>query len=425
MMTMLYRRWCEIARRFAAVPAVHDLAAGRSWTFGELAADAAAAALPEEGVVFARGQDAEFILTVLRAWRAGAVVCPLEPDQAPPAVPPPPPGMAHLKLTSATTGPARCIVFTADQLAADVDHLVPTMGLRPDWPNLGAISLAHSYGFSNLVTPLLLHGIPLILPGSALPEAVRRAAARFPAVTLPAVPALWSAWYEAGAVPSNVRLAISAGASLPLPLEEAVFARHGLKIHNFYGSSECGGIAYDASAAPRADPAAVGTAVRGVGLSVAADGCLEVRGGAVGDGYWPEASAALTAGCFHTSDLAELADGQVRLLGRLSDVINVAGRKVSPETIERVLATHPAVRECAVFARPSGEPERGEDIVALVVAREAIAASVLRSFVASRLPAWQVPRVWRFAPRLPVNDRGKSPRGQLGHLLAEQEGGTR
>ena len=112
------------------------------------------------------------------------------------------------------------------------------MGLRREWPNLGAISLAHSYGFSNLVTPLLLHGIPLILPGSALPEAVRRAAALVPALTLPGVPALWRAWHEADAIPPHTRLALSAGAPLPLPLETAVFARRGLKLHNFYTGCE-------------------------------------------------------------------------------------------------------------------------------------------------------------------------------------------
>jgi acyl-CoA synthetase (AMP-forming)/AMP-acid ligase II len=416
---MLYRRWREIARRFAAAPAVFDLAARRSWTFGELAAEAATAALPGDGFVFPRGQSAEFILAVLRAWRVGAVVCPLEPDQPPPAVPPPPRGIAHLKLTSATTGPARCIAFTPEQLAADADNLVPTMGLRPAWPNLGAISLAHSYGFSNLVTPLLLHGIPLILPGSALPEAVRRAAARFPAVTLPGVPALWSAWHEADAIPPNVQLALSAGAPLPLPLEQAVFTRRRLKIHNFYGSSECGGIAYDATTEPRPDPATVGTAVRHVRLSVAPDGCLEVRSGAVGNGYWPDGSAALADGCFRTSDLAELADGQVRLRGRVSDIINVAGRKVSPETIEQALATHPAVRECVVLGMPSAEPERGEDIVAVVVPRETIAEPTLRKFLAGRLPAWQMPRVWRFANTVPANDRGKSSRSTLRRLLRE------
>ena len=52
------------------------------------------------------------------------------------------------------------------------------MGLRADWPNLGVISLAHSYGFSNLILPLLLHGIPLILAPAPLPEIIRRAAER-------------------------------------------------------------------------------------------------------------------------------------------------------------------------------------------------------------------------------------------------------
>ena len=65
-----------------------------------------------------------------------------------------------------------------------------TMGLRRDWPNLAFISLAHSYGFSNLVTPLLLHGIPLILGGTPFPEIVRQAGEKFSALTLPAVPAL-------------------------------------------------------------------------------------------------------------------------------------------------------------------------------------------------------------------------------------------
>src|SRR5205085_57854 len=91
----------------------------------------------------------------------------------------------HIKTTSASTGEARHILFTARQLAADAENIMATMGLRPDWPNLGVISLAHSYGFSNLVLPLLLHGIPLILGGSSLPETVRNATRCSPKVTLP------------------------------------------------------------------------------------------------------------------------------------------------------------------------------------------------------------------------------------------------
>jgi acyl-CoA synthetase (AMP-forming)/AMP-acid ligase II len=308
---MLYERWLAVARAQRGEPALFELSAGRVWTFDQLARAAEQGPTPTGPLAYPCGQTAEFVLTVLRAWRAGQVVCPLEPDQAPPAVPPPPPGVVHLKTTSATTGPARCIAFTADQLAADADQLVPTMGLRPERPNLGAISLAHSYGFSNLITPLLLHGIPLLLPGSPLPEAVRRAAAAVPEVTLPGVPALWRAWHEADAIPDNVHLALSAGAPLPLALEEAVFAARGLKIHNFYGSSECGGIAYDATDVPRSDPAVVGTAVRGVALRVSeVDGCLEVRSPAVGQTYWPLPDPALAGGCFHTQRPGRAARGR-------------------------------------------------------------------------------------------------------------------
>lgn len=414
---MLYERWQAVARACRGERALFDLSSGRCWTFGQLAREAERGPAPAGGWAHPRGQTADFVLTVLRAWRWNQVVCPLEPDQDPPAVPSPPPGIVHLKTTSATTGPARCIAFTAEQLAADADQLAPTMGLRPEWPNLGAISLAHSYGFSNLITPLLLHGIPLLLPGSALPEAVRRAAACVPQVTLPGVPTLWRAWHEADAIPANVALALSAGAPLPLALEEAVFAARGLKLHNFYGSSECGGIAYDATPRPRPDPAVVGTAVRGVCLTVADNGCLEVRSAAVGTTYWPEPDPALAGGCFRTADLAELHDGVVRLRGRASEVINVAGRKVWPETIEQVLATHPAVRECAVFGLPSAEPGRGEDIAAVVVPRGAVTEAALRDFLNARLPAWQVPRRWRFAAELALSRRGKLFRNALRQLL--------
>jgi len=122
------------------------------------------------------------------------------------------------------------VAFAAEQLAADPENIVATMGLRPDWPNLGVISLAHSYGFSNLVLHSCCTGIPLFLGPSPLPEALRRAAAEAGGpITLAAVPALWRAWLEAGAIPPNVRLAISAGAPLPLDLERAVYARHGLR----------------------------------------------------------------------------------------------------------------------------------------------------------------------------------------------------
>lgn len=408
---MLYDCWRRIASRRPDEIAIEDLSAGRRWSFSQLALAAENGPGTSAPVVFPQVASSEFVLEVLRAWHAGQVVCPLEPGQSPPALPQDlPPGIIHLKTTSATTGSPRLVAFQAAQLKADADNIVATMGLRPEWPNLGVISLAHSYGFSNLVLPLLLHGIPLILVGATLPESLRRAAAAAPSLTLPAVPALWQTWHDAGAIPPNIRLAISAGAPLPLPLEQGVFAAQGLKIHNFYGSSECGGIAYDTSDFPRPDAACVGTPMSGVGLSVADDGCLEVRSQAVAESYWPDASPALGRGVFRTSDLGEITDGQVRLLGRAGDQINVAGRKVLPEMIESVLSRHPQVRACLAFGVPSPDAQRGDIIVACVAGAGETAGESLRQFAIQKLPAWQVPREWWFVDGLEANGRGKLSR---------------
>ncbi len=435
---MLFNLWSEIARHHASEPALWDLTAGRRWSFRDLAEAAERSgpvtqpmvhptfrSLTEQGLrersgpvtqpmVHPQGNGAEFILTVLRAWRDGVVVCPLEPYQTPPPIPQPPDGCKHLKLTSATSGAARMIAFTEEQLAADAINIVQTMGLRPEWPNLGAISMAHSYGFSNLVLPLLLHGIPLILAPSALPEMVRRAAADHPFVTLAGVPALWRAWHESGAIPANVALAISAGAPLSIELERAVHSGCGLKIHNFYGSSECGGIAYDDTTTPRVEEGLVGRAMRNVDLSLTNQGCLEVRSRAVGETYCPEMNESLGNGRFQTSDLAEFHNGALYLRGRLGDLINVAGRKVSPGAIEQVLRGHPAVKECLVFGAPDVQGERTDRIVACVVANGSGLANAepLRQFLLRSLPAWQMPRDWWFVDSLSPNSRGKISRAE-------------
>jgi acyl-CoA synthetase (AMP-forming)/AMP-acid ligase II len=104
----------------------------------------------------------------------------------------------------------------------------------------------------------------------------------------------------------------------------------------------------------------------------------------------------------------EISDGLVRLRGRAGDQINVAGRKVSPETIERVLLKHPQVSECVVFGVPSRDAERTEEIVAVVVSREGEGA--LREFVLESLPAWQTPRHWWFVEAVRANARGKVSR---------------
>ena len=402
---MLYDRWDEIVREFSSECALLDLASGQRWTFGQLDLEAQAGA--DQRLVFPQGTAVDFIVAVLKGWKSGVAVCPLEPDQLQPNVPALPKEIAHLKITSATTGPARLVALTAEQLAADARNIVSTMGLTRDWPNLGVISLAHSYGFSNLITPLLLHGIPLIVTGSPLPENLRLALGQSNAVTLAGVPALWRAWLAGGVLPNKIRLAISAGAPLPLDLERQIFENTGIKVHNFYGSSECGGIAYDRTKVPREDEGLVGTAMDNVLLKVGDDGCLEVRSEAVAQTYLPQPDERLARGCFRTSDVAEIIGGAVHLRGRATDLINVAGRKVTPDSIEAILAGHQRVRHCVVFGVTEADRDK---IVACVAAEEGTSAEELKQFMLARLPAWQVPRDFWFVPELSPDQRGKLSR---------------
>lgn len=406
---MLYEAWLKTVQTHGNEVALIE--AGHKWTFAQLAADAEKNTdLP--AVVYPTGISSRFVIEVLQAWRNKRVVCPMDQQAIPQITTPLPDRCVHLKTSSGSTGEPRFIAFTAEQLCADAHNIVTTMGLRPDWPNVGAISIAHSYGFSNLVLPLLLHGIPLILCPSRLPEAFRTASDLFESTTVAAVPALWKIWHETRVITPKIKLAISAGAPLPVDLERAVFESTGVKIHNFYGASECGGICYDRSDKPRTIAHDVGTPMDNVHVDLNEHGCLRVRSAAVGEAYYPGAQPALSNGLFTTTDRAEIRGGHVMLLGRDTDIINIAGQKVAPDLIEQALLKHPLVSECVVFGVPAGDSARNEAIAAFITARAPLNAEDLKQFLLKTVPPAQVPRHWRFVESIADAQRGKISRFQ-------------
>ncbi len=169
-----------------------------------------------------------------------------------------------IKLTSGTSGAPRAILFTAAQLEADCEHVCKAMGLGEDDVNFGVIAFSHSYSFSNLITPLLCRGIPLVAAQDALPRAVLAGVAASGATVLPAVPAVFHALSGVEGRMPGLRLCISAGAPLRPETARAFRERFGIKVHTFYGASECGGIAYDASDDEISTPGFVGRTMPGV-----------------------------------------------------------------------------------------------------------------------------------------------------------------
>jgi len=352
---------------------------------------------------------------VLRLQHDGTGLSKTSLDNAPASFPAVGPDL--IKLTSGTSGAPRAILFTAEQLLADCDQICEAMGIGEMDLNYGVVAFSHSYGFSNLITPLLCRGVGLVAAQDALPRAIASGIAASGATVLPAVPAVFHALSGVeGALP-GLRLCISAGAPLRVETADAFRARFGLKVHTFYGASECGGIAYDGTEEAISLPGFVGSAMPGVRIEVSPDGACSVRSAAVGTSYFPAESEELGGGEFRPADLLQKLPEGWQITGRRSDVINVGGKKASPSEIEAVLISHPGVSEAAVFG--VGNSARTEAVCACVVAHEGTDLAGLKAWCSERLPAWQVPRAIARVEAIPVNARGKISRPELAARFAD------
>ena len=213
----------------------------------------------------------------------------------------------------------------------------------------------------------------------------------------------------------KLKLCISAGAPLPLATAKRFQKKFNLPIHSFYGASECGGICYDPRAANR-DEGFVGEAMNDVNLKLVdpqgSASQIHVRSGAVGDGYFPEPDEEkLGNGIFVPDDLLTRAGSGFKIVGRISDVINVAGKKVNPAEVEAHLLRFPGVRQAVVFGRES--VLRNEEVAACVVAAADVSETDLLQFCRGALSSWQVPKRIFVVDALPANERGKISRREL------------
>jgi acyl-CoA synthetase (AMP-forming)/AMP-acid ligase II len=154
-------------------------------------------------------------------------------------------------------------------------------------------------------------------------------------------------------------------------------------------------------------------------------GEIVIRGPNVTAGYErnPDANrSAFAHGWFHTGDQGTMdAEGYVRVTGRLKEIINRGGEKISPREIDEVLLDHPAVAQCVAFAMP--HDKLGEDVAVAIVLREGATVSEkeIREFAAARLADFKTPRKVLFLTEIPKGPTGKVQR--IG--LAEKLGLTR
>ncbi|MDB5362285.1 MAG: Fatty-acid-CoA ligase FadD7 [Rhodospirillales bacterium] len=231
---------------------------------------------------------------------------------------------------------------------------------------------------------------------------------------------------------SRLRLVRSSSASLPPQVMEALEATFGAPVIESYGMTEASHQMASNPLPPRKRfPGSVGVAA-GPEIAIMADdgtllpsgdpGEIVIRGPNVTDGYEanPEANAkGFTNGWFRTGDQGYLdEDGYLRLTGRLKELINRGGEKISPIEVDTILMDHPAVAQVATFAVK--HDKLGEEVAAAVVLRDGMNVDErsLRDFVAERLADFKVPRKILFMAEIP-----KGPTGKLQRIgLAKQLG---
>jgi long-chain acyl-CoA synthetase len=327
-----------------------------------------------------------------------------------------PDGTRLIKLTSGSTGMPKGIVATEANLLADCVNICATMGIRPDDINLGAIPMSHSYGFSNLVTPLLVQGTAVVISNDYLPQSVVNLCNRFSCTVAPLIPMVFDHLTAASDGEfKSVRTFVSAGAPLPPAVSRKFRERFGIPIHTFYGCSECGGITYDREGSA-VERGTVGRAMENVTLS-AERGRLIVRGDNVALGYLHDANhfQPFDDGVFVTDDLVEIGDdGEIAITGRASELINTAGKKVNPREVEQVLLQIDGVREAKVYGEPAGA--RGDVVAAAVVASADVTREQIRAWCLAHLSPHKVPRIVKLIESIPVDERGKVKRAALAGL---------
>jgi acyl-CoA synthetase (AMP-forming)/AMP-acid ligase II len=229
----------------------------------------------------------------------------------------------------------------------------------------------------------------------------------------------------------RLRFIRSSSSSMPTRVISELESLYGIPVIEAYGMTEAAHqMASNALPPGKRKPGTVGPAagpeirvVDGTGTTVSrgATGEIVIRGPNVMTEYEnnPKANAeAFYDGWFRTGDQGVMDDeGFVTITGRLKEIINRGGEKISPREVDEIIMEHPAVHQCVTFGMP--HDMLGEEVAAAVVLKQGAEVSDrdLRQFAAGRLADFKVPRKILILPEIPLGATGKLQRIGLAQKL--------
>jgi acyl-CoA synthetase (AMP-forming)/AMP-acid ligase II len=343
---------------------------------------------------------------------------------------------ALLLYTSGTTSRPKGVPLTHHNLLASARNVAGSYELTEDDVTLCVMPLFHVHGLVASVMATLHAGGTVIVP------------ARFSASGFwPLVRQYRPAWYTAVPTihtillntadehlqgpPPKFRFVRSCSSALAPATQEAFESRFEVAVLQAYGMTEASHQVATNPLPPGARKEGSVGLPTGLEVTVLDDAGTELPRGAVGEvslrgenvtkGYLrnPEATAAaFTNGWFRTGDQGSIdAEGYVFLHGRIKELINRGGEKITPMEIDDVLLRHPKVAEAVAVGVP--HPIYGEEVEAVVALRsgETATAEELISYAGEHLARFKVPKAIRFVPQIPRGATGKIQRRRLLELL--------
>ena len=339
--------------------------------------------------------------------------------------------------TSGTTSRPKIVPLSHANVCASAFNIAHTLALTSEDRCLNIMPLFHIHGLMGAVLSSLAAGAELVATTGFDAMRFFRWLGGFRPTWYTAVPTMHQAILaRAGRNEdivrrSKLRLIRSSSSALPPQVMKTLENTFRAPVIESYGMTEA---AHQMASnplppAPR-KPGSVGlpagpeiAVMNAAGDLLAAGETAEVviRGPNVTEGYDknPDANAkAYSGGWFRTGDQGYFdADGYLFITGRLKEIINCGGEKVSPREVDEVLLDHPAVRQAVTFAMP--HRMLGEDVAAAIVLAENETADAreIRDFAAERLAPFKVPGRVVFLDEIPKGPTGKLQRIGLAQKL--------
>ena len=332
--------------------------------------------------------------------------------------------------TSGTTSRPKIVPLSQANLCASAQHIARTLAFTGADRGLNIMPLFHIHGLiAGVLTPLSAGSMVFCTPGfNALKFFAWMDEARPTWYT--AVPTMHQTILSRASKSADViarhplRFIRSSSSSMPPQVIREMEEVFGAPLIESYGMTEATHQMASNPLPPAVrKPGSVGIAAGpevaimgddGSLLPRGATGEIVIRGPNVTAGYEsnPKANAeAFTNGWFRTGDQGTMdEDGYVTLTGRLKEIINRGGEKISPREVDEILMDHPAVAQVVCFGMP--HPKLGEEVAAAVVLREGQSATErdLQAFVAGRAAEFKVPKKILILDEIPKGATGKLQR---------------